>query len=255
MAIRTGGSKEKSEAIGATKPAHLDSIKIAFESDGSISFGDDMEDAYVETSYERTKGPKIVNRINLPEAQYESDVWHFLRKNYDKTFAVDTNSAVIGGRSIAITSVVELRQDFIGSPRGVERYFRFFQPFCIEIRDPKAVPEKLGWLLAFDQLRHQGRWSELDRTAMIVDHDLSNHALYNNWTAPLVQNYFLPERARLHYASSDTGRDHPFNKALAVADSLSSRTTNAIKSGEVAMHISTKPSHSQYDAIRVVHFE
>jgi hypothetical protein len=255
MIAKLDDSKEKTEAIGATKPAHLDSITITFDSDGSISFGNDMEDAYVETTYERNKGPKIVNRINLPTAEYESNLWHFVRKKYDKIFAVDTNSFTINGHNVSVTAVVELRQDFISKTREAECYWRFCKPFCIEVREPKESPEKLGWFLALDQLEHQLRWAFGDRTAMIVDHDLSAHPQYNDRTKPIFRDLLLPQKVRLHYASSDTGRGHPFNKALAVADSISSQVFKAIRSGKLGTHISSKNPHELYEAIRIVHAE
>ena len=248
-------AKAKEEWIGATKPAHLDEFTIWFDADGSIGFGPEAEEAKVETSYQRAKGPKIVNRVHLPNATYERNLWEFVRKNFDKIFAVDTNSSIFEDQNISVCAVVELRQDFIASERITNCYWSFSSPFCIEIHGAQFKPENLGWYLALNRLEHFGRWKPSDRTALVVDCDLSLLGKYNARTLPIFSNFVLPANVQLHYASGETGRDQPFNKAISVADSLSSQTIKAIKSKTIPALQGKRHQNELFDDWRIVHAE
>src|SRR5205814_229614 len=52
-------------------------------------------------------------------------------------------------------------------------------------------------------IRSDSRYKETDRIAIITDHDMMNHARYNNRELPVYEGIFLPPNVTLIYASAD----------------------------------------------------
>ena len=86
---------------------------------------------------------------------------------------------------------------------------------------------------ALQLLQERRHITPATKVGMIVDSDLGNLKSYNARKAPVIRNDLLPETVQLIYASSDAGKENLVNRALAVADSVSSQSLAAIETGAV----------------------
>jgi hypothetical protein len=201
------------------EPARIDRVALTPEGELLIET-DGMETrrpvrTFLETSYERPKGPKVLNRLVPPTDRLFVDPWYGIAK-YSRLFALDTNCRFIGSERVAVTGVVE----FI--PLRSKRSVLIFASIAIELRNVTAPsPERVGWLRAIDLLVSQAGFALLDvPVGLIVDSDLGTLEAWNARLMPVHGDRYLPRNMELLYATSDSGKEHPLNRAIAKADKI-----------------------------------
>jgi hypothetical protein len=238
--------KARTDYIYATTSGAVSQLSVTFDHrTGRISFGQDVKNAYLERSYERSKGPKVVARIPQEHSELSFNEADALDQNYDRLLAVDTNTKVVRGRSISVVGVVTIATEVHETLQGREEGWRFDLPFCLEYGGLNVdKPENFGWLAALTTLADEGHLHPDQRVGLIVDSDLGNLPAYNERSKPIGGGHFLPPGVTLLYASADSGKENMINRALGMADAASSRILAALDAGIVAMP--TKPSSSRF---------
>jgi hypothetical protein len=240
--------KIRRQAIYATTAGEVTEIALQVTREGGVRFVTDVVDTRVETTYERPKGPKIIERIGLEAERLHFDPDVAIFTNFDRVFAVDTNTREIGGVSISVTAVTE-----IVPPKpcghGTIRVI-FFHEFM----QVTGKPELVGWLSVALDLTRAKEYQLLSRIGLIVDSELSDLPEYNARTRPLLtgvlgRDHFLPERVTLVYATADK-RDFIVNKAIRSADDCARRLLDALEEGRIEPNPRRVPPGRPYTAFR-----
>lgn len=71
---------------------------------------------------------------------------------------------------------------------------------------------------------------------MIVDSYLGNLKSFNSRTNPIFEDFYLPQKYQLIYASSDTGKDLFTNFTLKQADKASTKCLKSLIDGNIPMN-------------------
>ncbi|MHB8222677.1 MAG: hypothetical protein ACYDHV_07520, partial [Desulfurivibrionaceae bacterium] len=107
----------------------------------------------------------------------------------------------------------------------------------------------IGWMLLIKHIQSEIKYTKFNKIGIIVDSDLGNLKEYNSRNQPIFDNFLLPEKFQLIYASSDTGKDLFANKMLKYADKASSLCLEALRDGTIPLN--TKIVENQhYSGIR-----
>jgi hypothetical protein len=240
--------KVRRQALYATTAGEVTEIGLRVSPDGRVQFVTDVVDTRVETSYERPKGPKVIERIRLEadRLHINPDVATFT--NFDRVFAVDTNTRDIHGVSISVTAVTEIVPP---KPCG---HGTIQLIFLHEFMQVTAKRERVGWLSAALDLVRAEKYRALSRIGIVVDSELNDLPAYNARTLPLLtgvlgRDHFLPQPATLIFATSDK-RDYIVNKAIRSADDCSRRLLDALEQGAVEPNTRRVPPGRPYVAFR-----
>ncbi len=175
--------------------------------------------AWVETTYPRGKGEKVVNRLEVPPAAlaFSPDL---ALVQYEYVFAVDTNRPR-PDEPVTFTGVVQAQVAEIGP-----NLYRtdILRDTIIELHNVEDSAERFGWWLVISSIinRPAGK-----RIAILVDAYLSDIPAMNQREQAVLGKNFLPEGFELIYASADKPNDSIANKLLRRAD------RNAREIGEV----------------------
>src|SRR5438128_2014402 len=155
MSPVTQERKPRQQFIYATTAGPVSEIALNVTRDGRVEFVTDMVATGVETSYERAKGPKVIERISLDADRLHFDPDVAVFTNFDRVFAVDTNTRDIHGVSTSVTAVTEIVPP---KPcgRGTIRLI-----FLHEFVQVTAKAERVGWLSVALDLVRQERYREL----------------------------------------------------------------------------------------------
>jgi len=104
----------------------------------------------------------------------------------------------------------------------------------MEVRDR---PENLGWMKLIEHIQSEDKYSEYEQIGIIVDSDLENLKSYNSNITPIFDNFYLPQKFQLIYASSDTGKDLFANQMLKYADKASSQCLKELEKGQISINV------------------
>jgi len=225
--------KKRTEHIYGTTAGEVTELAVTVDHSGEIVFDGEMTNTYSEVTYDRRKSPKVLSRIPQSQKSLTFNHSEALKRNYEFRCAVDTNTRVIKGRRVSVTGIVTFKPVSIPGPKGIENYWKFGVPFCLEFIEVKAAPENFGWYVAWERMLIRKDITINTKLAMVVDSDLGNLNSYNQRTLPIFGTLNLPVNASLIYASSDAGKENVANKSLAVADSVSAQCLEAVEKGLV----------------------
>jgi hypothetical protein len=222
-------AKERSTAIvldmghpvALTRAAFADGGLRVFAADGPAS----PECAWIETTYPRAKGLKVLNRANIDPKTlvvHPNDVL----AQYLWTFAVDTNRP--SDEAVTFTGVVQAQVASLGPTThrvGIAR------EVVIELHNIEFPAERFGWWLVTSSVVNRAVGV---RTAVLVDSDLSKLPAINRREEPIVGNNYLPDGFELLYASSDAGGEFIANHLLQRADRNAREIAELYRSDDVA---------------------
>lgn len=166
--------------------------------------------AWIETTYPRTKGEKVVNRIDLPATALAFNTELALTQ-YEWIIAVDTNRPHADER-VTFTGIVQAQVSELGPNlfrSGIAR------DVVIELHDVEYPAKRFGWWLVISSIINR---SPDKRVAILVDAYLSDLPAINRREQPVLGKNFLPEGFELIYASGDKPNDSIANNLLRRAD-------------------------------------
>ncbi len=200
------------------KPTRVDGVGITH--DGQIEFvqGERViksQKAYYHSFYDRKKGSKIINRLELDcnEIQVNTNT---IYSDYDAIFSIDTNTRMINNQKISVSGVVLCK--VTREKKGAIAVFGPLQ--CLEFRNIKSSPEKVAWKKFFELLVQRPLYEQSSSFAVVVDAHLGSIPEYNSRNKPIIQNYFLPSKINLSYASADVGKEYLPNRLISMSDKM-----------------------------------
>lgn len=207
---------------------------VGVTSDGAVRFMTDgasqVETSFIETTYERAKGKKVVNRSPVDPSSLSISLNGVLRQ-YETIFALDTNTRKVAGMQISVAGIVlaKWRASFNGMP-----ILAFGPTQAIELRDVDCSPDLVAWRTFLEVLEANPDRRSMGRVAVIVDSHLNALNAMNARKSPILDDYYLPAGFELTYASSDVGVvESVTNKLLALADRSANDLLNQL--GQSAM--------------------
>lgn len=185
------------------------------------------ENATVEQSYERKKGPKVLNRVVTKPTHLFANPNRVLEQ-YDTIYAVDTNTRVINSVSTSVTGVVGGENTKTIIPGNTSIIFRPIK--CFEFRNVSCKAENLGWRELIKAIVRAPTYNNRTRIAIVVDSDLGMIDSYNRREVAIIDDFIIPSNFSLVYASADSGNENIANKMLKLADNISSVVLNGLES-------------------------
>lgn len=199
------GKPTKLEGVGITKDGHVEFVQGERLIEGKKS--------YYHSFYDRPKGPKIINRIDLKcnEIQVNTNT---IFSSYDRIFSIDTNTKTINNHKISVSGVVLCR--IKQTNKGALALFAPVQ--CLEFRNIHSFPEKVAWKRFFELMVKHPSYEQLSSFAVVVDAHLGDIPEYNSRNLPIIGDYFLPTKIDLIYASSDVGKEYLPNRLISMSD-------------------------------------
>jgi hypothetical protein len=173
-----------------------------------------------ETTYERKKGPKVVNRIPFDLGQSPTVTLPVALWPFQRIYAIDTNTRLgaTGKISVGVATVGRAKPVSEGMTLvGWEANAAF------EFRNAKGNAERHAWRTLIDRVRHSSDFQKEWRIGLIVDSELEMLTALNARTQPVCDDFLLPENFQFIYASSDTQADSVINRMLALSDTIAGR--------------------------------
>jgi hypothetical protein len=220
--------------LNITLPKDKRIEKMTLEPNGDIAFFDKDGNSVVPPKleriigFDRTKGTKVQTRHSA-EAGLLSLGGLAELAEYEKLFAIDTNTRAINGvqTSAACFLVFRLIRDgldykIVSDDETVHVY---------EFQHVTGNPELLGVLkLAVDvSFVEKGRKFKM---VIVNDSSLGNHGDVNARKIPLYADCLLPNGFTLAYASADTGGEL-LNKLIRCSNQQSTRFLRLLEAGKI----------------------
>lgn len=188
---------------------------------GRVSPKMECETAYTEVTYERDnpqKREKTVSRVFSSESSVAMCADQALIEQ-GKVVAIDTNTLDVQGRRRSVIGIV------LWTASG-----SYGSPYCIELGDLRRdLEERIGWLVALNQLAEDGFIHPGERTALVVDASLGDLAAINRREQGLVGDKMLAKGWTMNYASADAGGDLLSTRLIKAADSAATRLMRALR--------------------------
>jgi len=243
---RTTKPRSVSLMVAFDRPVSTSGIGIM--PDGAVRlFGDDpgrVESAFIETTYERAKGKKVVHRLPVDPSSISIDRTAALLR-FDRIFALDTNTRLIGSSRVSVAALV-LGRWRSRSPMPI---LEFAPTQAIELRNTDCSPDLVAWRMFFALLEANPDRASMGRVGVIVDAHLDSLNVINSRQSAILDDFFLPNGSTLMYASSDAGVvESVMNKLLSLADKYASELLDEIeRSGAITLQ-SQRPDvpHASY---------
>lgn len=199
----------------------------------------------VQTQYERAKGPKVLNAAPSAVGRMPMSADAVLL-DFDKVYAVDTNTRKVRGSAISATGVVFGMRDPPTSLR-----FGFEPQVAIEHRNVACDPERLGWYAVVKGIERNRDLDPVPRIGLIVDSHLGEIPRINDRESPLLGDELLPPRFTLVHASADTGTESILNKMIREADRAAASLLRHIEAHDEFGHESMPLPHAYAEYYRV----
>jgi len=247
--------KKRSEHIAATLEGDATELLVTINAGtGEVHFEHEMTNVYSEISYERPKGPKVLSRIPQSDPAISFDTVPALAKNFDFLCAVDTNERLIQSKRVCVVAVVTFRALVIPGASELKTSWRFEVPLALEYVgiDSRHKAETFGWMAAHEHLIQLGIVDNRQRIGMVVDSELGNLKDFNSRTKPVDGPDFLPEGVTLIYASADVGKENIINRAIAVADSVSTKCLDEVELGGIPFNSEPPVDGASYEHARLI---
>lgn len=179
------------------------------------------EMSWVETSYDRMKGRKILNYIPNIDDNVVGNV-NYALNDYALIYAIDTNTKKIKDSLVSICCAISIKIDsenekVSGSLNSINLF---------EFRNQKCPIENFAWHFLINNLIDNA--TDL-KIGIIVDSDLDNIPKYNNRELPIIHKYYLPNNINLIYASTDSGKEFITNKIISLCDREATKLLNYVE--------------------------
>jgi hypothetical protein len=239
------GSGLKYKKCCLNKKERYTTVKIDFgdipNAPGNIVIDQQMKDVRLEINgqkyyprlitksirYKRNrsdKDHKVIHEVPLSTRSIPiQSEWELL--NYDLLISVDTNTKVIRGEKISVTSIGWCSWELTGN--GMYAKYGCGQSF--EFRGFPDNEERRAWREIIETVNFNIEQKSDFKIAMVIDSELKDLAAFNLRTKPVVDEWYLPAGITLIYASADVGNESLFNKLIAKADLVSAEIMDMIE--------------------------
>lgn len=207
--------KEKMEFTGITHDNHL--IKPAV--------------TYSQTHYKSESGKeRVITRIQDKVVVGEPDILRYLSSTFDVIVAMDTNTKVILGERISACGIVHCILQRYPDAEREGYYARFpWQKTLLFRNSPSNLsPEKFAWITEIRRIKKAGPNMGSSRVALVTDHDMNNHTLFNDKESPIFGDIYLPDNFTLLYGRGDGSSESILNELVMHCDKEASIVLEAI---------------------------
>lgn len=181
----------------------------------------------IVTAYERTKSPKVLNKISIPELTpliTPDNLFQYFKN----ILAIDTNTDKVSGISVcAVTYVLPDKGSTSSTltidPRNGQMTAgrcsgRTITDAIFAFKAGEHKPENVAWHIVIESIKCCSDFIKGQKYALIIDSDLSNIENYNLKSSAYFLNYSLPDNINLIYASSDNKSNSLLNFSIAQSD-------------------------------------
>lgn len=171
-------------------------------------------------TYARTKN----NKVLVQGKSFGDHVLHpdSILSSYDHLFFVDTNTRYIEGTDVNVTASIHA---YVTNEKE-GKVIRYAPLALLEFWGVNVPPERLGWHAVLTAIEANNELVGA-RNALIVDSEMSLLASFNERKMPILNDYYLPEKFELKYASADIGASIA-NKFIKACDRWSSEKLDDI---------------------------
>ncbi len=239
--------REQAIMVGSSEPlkgVHYDKEKMVFT---GLTHDDRLIKpvvTYSQTHYKSDSGKeKVIDRIQDKVIPNEAELMRHLSSSFDLIIAIDTNTKAIGSETISVTGIVHCVVQSTPEPDSYNVDLSWYGAILFRNCPSKLPPEKFGWMKVIQGVNRKPQ-NELKRFVIVTDHDLDNHASYNNKQIPIFRDFYLPDNFVLMY-----GRDKPnqnlLNYVLKQCDKKSTEVLRAIEQNGYYQHGDKKLSINQ----------
>jgi len=235
------------------QPTKLDGVGITH--DGQVEFiqGERLiepKKAYYQSFYDRDKGPKILNRIDLHCNEVQANT-NSIFLGYDRVFSIDTNTRIIDNQKVSMSGVVLCRL----KPSKSGALALFAPVNGLEFRDINSFPEKVAWRRFFEIMVRHPVYKPLSSIAVVVDAHLGDIQAYNSRNKPIIEDFYLPHKIELIYASSDVGKEYLPNRLISMSDKTATELLKYIKENSGYTQGLIKEKDQPFSSFRFWHID
>lgn len=178
---------------------------------GSVLGKEQPVSSHLVTTYDRNKGPKIINRLVVSPEDL-TFVPNKVLTCYTWILAVDTNKPVKELPNVVFTGIVLAKV----IPQNDGRLeLQIYQESVAELHNLNISAERFGWSFVCTSVINCPAEAHI---AIIVDSDLKSITSINRRDEPIIDDCYLPNRFELLYASSDTGSGYIANDLIKRCD-------------------------------------
>jgi hypothetical protein len=213
-------------------PVAIDGVRIASSGELALTASGTAApplSAYIETTYQRdAKKPKIIHRTPLDPRNLSVDP-NLALERFDLLLAIDTNFVTRPEGMIAMSCIVHCDYTSLGHQVLVE--FEARQLF--ELRNVVGPPERIAWWLLIENVRSNAQFDSVRSVGIVVDSDFGNIAAYNERSRPILDEFYLPPKFELLYATADTGSEFIANKLIVCADRMAKALLERLVAGDI----------------------
>lgn len=183
-----------------------------------------------ETGYTKKDGKEKV-LTSIPK-KVALDIPLYLDTDYDRFYAIDTNTRQIKSDRISVATIFECYTRNI-SQQQLDLFYRNGGNLIFK-NAPEGLEEKFSWKHMISLLCSSKNYKNEMRIAIITDHDADNHSRFNSGTSPIIGRFYLPKNFTLLYARSGAGTGNIMNWLLEKCEKDAKATLDALhKNGRV----------------------
>ncbi len=187
---------------------------------------------YSQIHYESASGKdRVISRVQDKVIPNEAELLRHLSSSFDIIVAMDTNTKVIAGERISAAGIVHCDLQRIPDP-GREGYHASFpwQATLLFRNCPSDLsPEKFAWITEARRINAGEPRAGLKKVALVTDHDLGNHTLFNTKKQPVFGGFYLPDNITLMYGRGDGPNENLLNHLVKHCDKESSIVLTTIE--------------------------
>ena len=187
---------------------------------------------YSQTHYKSESGKeRVISRVQDKVVANEPDLLRHLSSTFDLIVAMDTNTKVIAGERISASGIVHCVLQRLPDPEPEGYYASFPWQGTLLFRNcPSSLsPEKFAWITEIRRVNDAEPHPESRKFAVVTDHDLNNHTLFNAKKSPIFQDFYLPENFTLLYGRGDGSSENILNHLVKHCDKESSTALEMIE--------------------------
>ncbi len=235
-----GSGKKSKQCCRGRKPRHHDwclqfppdlpgPTQIVLSPDGTVSFRRDAEhivptNGTAEMAYDRErKGRKVLSRIPLDPKEMYTDP-NLALTTFDTLYAVDTNTKRMGNNRVSVGCAAQVKLNKANG--GVE--FSVSHDLAIELWNLQGNPEAAMWQYVLETAASSPFFRQSKSLALVVDSELGRINDFNTQSRPIVNDFWLPDRWHVIYASADKPNECVANSLIALCDRLATRILDCI---------------------------
>jgi len=201
---------------------------------------------FSQTGYNSDSGKeKIITRIHKKVISGAPDLMRYLSSFFDLVVAADTNTKTISGQKISVTGIVYTTVQSTSDPDAYQIEFPWHGVSVFRNCPEELLAEKYGWLSVMRELS-RNREDLSRRFALVTDHDLDNHQLYNERKTPIFNDFLMPPNFTLMYGRGDGSTENILNYLVKLCDKNS---TDVLKDIEAKGYFQYSDVHCSINQI------